>query len=243
MPPKGTQITPAFFEPSLDEYLTLVGSCVKNAAGIWVPVSATNPMPTTAQDGSIVAIGAKGDAAVTDPTLAASEIALLKGLIKQLQTGPNLVQLSGSSALPTGASTEAKQDALNAIIGEKQTSPTANTLLARLKSLEDKIDAITGGTTPAVTKLSGSNLEVAAVVNVPLAGARQQLPDKACREVTIIAKRGNTGYIYVGKSTVSSTVYGAELGELDSITLAVSNTNEIYIDASVSGEGISYVAI
>ena len=96
MPPKGTQITPAFFEPSLDEYLTLVGSCVKNAAGIWVPVSATNPMPTTAQDGRIVAIGAKGDAAVTDPTLAASEIALLKGLIKQLQTGPNLVQLSGS---------------------------------------------------------------------------------------------------------------------------------------------------
>ena len=183
MPPKGTQITPAFFEPSLDEYLTLVGSCVKNAAGIWVPVSATNPMPTTAQDGSIVAIGAKGDAAVTDPTLAASEIALLKGLIKQLQTGPNLVQLSGS------------------------------------------------------------NLEVAAVVNVTLAGTRQQLPDKACREVTIIAKRGNTGYIYVGKDDVSSTVFGAELGELDSITLAVSNTNQIYIDASVSGEGISYVAI
>lgn len=63
-----------------------------------------------------------------------------------------------TSALPTGASTEAKQDALNAIIGEKQTSPTANTLLARLKSLEDKIDAITGGTTPAVTKLSGSSI-------------------------------------------------------------------------------------
>lgn len=92
-------------------------------------------------------------------------------------------------------------------------------------------------------QLTGSNLEVAAVVNVAFAGTRQQLPDKACREVTIIAKRGNTGYIYVGKGDVSSTVFGAELGELDSITLAVSNTNQIYIDASVSGEGISYVAI
>ena len=183
MPPKGTQITPAFFEPSLDEYLTLVGSCVKNAAGIWVPVSATNPMPTTAQDGSIVAIGAKGDAAVTDPTLAASEIALLKGLIKQLQTGPNLVQLSGS------------------------------------------------------------NLAEATTLNVTLAGTRQQLPDIACSQVMIIAKRDNTGYIYVGKNTVSSTVYGAELGELDCVVLPVSNANEIYIDASVSGEGISYVAI
>jgi hypothetical protein len=96
---------------------------------------------------------------------------------------------------------------------------------------------------PGAVQLTGSNLEVAAVVNVAFAGTRQQLPDKACREVTIIAKRGNTGYIYVGKGDVSSTVFGAELGELDSITLAVSNTNQIYIDASVSGEGISYVAI
>lgn len=52
--------------------------------------------------------------------------------------------------------TEAKQTALNALIGEVQAAPTANTLLARLKSLEDKIDAIIAGTTPAVTTLSGS---------------------------------------------------------------------------------------
>jgi hypothetical protein len=57
--------------------------------------------------------------------------------------------------------TEAKQDALAALIGEVQASPTANTLLARLKSLqtlEDKIDAIIDGTSPAVTQLSGSNI-------------------------------------------------------------------------------------
>ena len=113
-------------------------------------------------------------------------------------------------------------------------------------NLADMIEALYNGlivNKDAGMQLSGSNLEVAAVVNVTLAGTRQQLPDKACREVTIIAKRGNTGYIYVGKDDVSSTVFGAELGELDSITLAVSNTNQIYIDASVGGEGISYVAI
>ncbi|MGI6078318.1 MAG: hypothetical protein ACOYCB_09195, partial [Fastidiosipilaceae bacterium] len=53
-------------------------------------------------------------------------------------------------------STEAKQDALAALIGEVDADPTANTLLARLKSLEDKIDAITDGTSPAVTQLTGS---------------------------------------------------------------------------------------
>lgn len=132
---------------------------------------------------------------------------------------------------------------LESAIGTAVASPAANTLLARIKNLEDKLAAIIAGTSPAVVQLSGSNLAEAKVVNVTLPGTRQQLDDKPCHEVTIIAKRGNTGYIYVGKSTVSSTVYGAELGELDSITLEVSNTNEIYIDASVSGEGISYVAI
>lgn len=102
----------------------------------------------------------------------------------------------------------------------------------------DKIGQVAGS-----MQLSGSNLAEATTLNVTLAGTRQQLPDIACSQVMIIAKRDNTGYIYVGKNTVSSTVYGAELGELDCVVLPVSNANEIYIDASVSGEGISYVAI
>ena len=40
-----------------------------------------------AGDGDIVSIGAKADAAVVDPTLSGSEIAFLKGLLKQLQGG------------------------------------------------------------------------------------------------------------------------------------------------------------
>jgi hypothetical protein len=92
-------------------------------------------------------------------------------------------------------------------------------------------------------QLSGSNLQEATVLNVTLAGIRQQLPDIVCGEIMIIAKRGNTGYIYVGNGTVSSTDYGVELGELDCITLPVNNANQIYIDASVSGEGISYVTV
>ena len=48
--------------------------------------------------------------------------------------------------------TEAKQTALNALIGEVQAAPTANTLLARLKNLETKVDAIIADG----LKLSGS---------------------------------------------------------------------------------------
>ena len=49
------------------------------------------------------------------------------------------------------------------LVGEVAENPTANTILGRMKSLEskidtleDKIDKITNGTTPAVTQLSGS---------------------------------------------------------------------------------------
>ena len=92
--------------------------------------------------------------------------------------------------------------------------------------------------------VTGSTLKQAAVKNVTTAGTREQLhADLSCQEVTVIAKRANTGYIYVGGSDVSSAVYGAELAALDSITLPVSNLNELYIDATVSGEGISYVTV
>lgn len=82
-----------------------------------------------------------------------------------------------------------------------------------------------------------------AIQNVTTAGTRIQLPAYSCKEITIIAKKGNTGSIFVGGSDVSSTVYGAELEKKESVTISVSNANLIYIDSSVSGEGVSYVAI
>lgn len=45
---------------------------------------------------------------------------------------------------------------MEVLIGEVQPLPTTNTLLARLKSLEDKIDNITSGSTPATTTLTGN---------------------------------------------------------------------------------------
>ena len=81
------------------------------------------------------------------------------------------------------------------------------------------------------------------MLNVTTAGERVRLPDIPCREVTIIAKRTTTGYIYVGDSLVSNLRYGVELSAKEAFTFAVANANQVWIDASVSGEGISYVAI
>ena len=92
-------------------------------------------------------------------------------------------------------------------------------------------------------QLTGSLMKGANVATVTTAGTRVQLPILACNKVTIIARRTNGGYIYVGMNTVSSTVFGAELAALDSMDFEVNNLNELWIDSSVDGEGISYVAI
>jgi hypothetical protein len=91
--------------------------------------------------------------------------------------------------------------------------------------------------------ITGSNAIIGAVQNVTTAGTRVQLPNYPCREVTLIARKGNVGSIYVGGTDVSSALFGAELAAKDSVTLAVSNTNLIWLDSSVNGEGISYVAV
>jgi hypothetical protein len=108
------------------------------------------------------------------------------------------------------------------------------------KTLADIVSAL-GGT--LTTQLTGSIALKGAVGTVATAGTREQIAAYACREVTIIALDTNTGYVYIGGSDVSSTVYGVKLAAKDSITLAISNTNLIYIDSSVNGEGISYVAV
>lgn len=96
---------------------------------------------------------------------------------------------------------------------------------------------------PGYFVVTGSNALKGAIQKVTTAGTRVQLPDYPCREVTIIAKSTNTSSIFVGGNDVSAQVFGVELAKKESFTFAVSNTNLIWIDASVSGEGISYVAI
>lgn len=90
---------------------------------------------------------------------------------------------------------------------------------------------------------SGSWQLKGAVQNVVAAGTRVQLPYYLCRTVTIMAKRSNTGSIYIGGNDVSSTNYGIELLAKETFDINVANANLIWIDASVSGEGISFVAV
>ena len=106
----------------------------------------------------------------------------------------------------------------------------------------------TGGLTDA--ELRASPVEVDQVpfgsapsnkVNVTTAGTRVALgASTAIGGVIVRANLTNTGIIYIGDSTVSSS-NGFELDRGSTITYPIDNLSKVFIDSSVSGEGVSYM--
>jgi len=82
--------------------------------------------------------------------------------------------------------------------------------------------------------------------NVTTAGTAVQLSTSsvACRMVEIQAKPENTDSIVVGASTVvaaAASRRGIALVPGATVSLRVTDLNKLYLDAVVSGEGVSYV--
>lgn len=117
----------------------------KTEGGVYIPVRVSaDGKPQVTDTDVIERLGNIADAAVTSPGASAAAIALLKGLLKQLQgdgSGSAPVTV-GSSALPAGASTAVKQDTiigyidgLEAALGTTGDTDTLNTVIGRLKKL------------------------------------------------------------------------------------------------------------
>ncbi len=63
--------------------------------------------------------------------------------------------------------------------------------------------------------------------------------------LVIKAMSANTGTIYVGNSSANAnsatSTVAFRLSSTQAITLEIQNTNVVYIDASVAGEGVEYL--
>lgn len=80
-------------------------------------------------------------------------------------------------------------------------------------------------------------------VTVTTAATRVQLnANRAVKSVTIKAGLSNSGTIYVGDSSVSSS-NGFELAAGDTVSMDISNLNVIYIDASANSQYVTYIAV
>ena len=72
---------------------------------------------------------------------------------------------------------------------------------------------------------------------VPLASST------TCKKVIIVAETDNTGLIVVGGSSVVaslSTRRGIPLSPGDSIEISIDDLADVYIDSTVSGDGVTY---
>jgi hypothetical protein len=107
----------------------------------------------------------------------------------------------------------------------------------------DQYEVVKGADGATFVRTAGSPLLQGKVKAVTTAGTRVQLDAVPCQAVTVFARKSNTGTIFVGGSDVSASVFGVELSTNEAFTFNVANANQIYIDAEISGDGVSYVVI
>ena len=81
---------------------------------------------------------------------------------------------------------------------------------------------------------------------VTTAGTEVQLnANQACRSVVIKALTANTGIMYVGNNgsnAVASTT-GYPLSASEYVVLEIKNLNNVYVDATVNGEGVAWIVL
>lgn len=114
--------------------------------------------------------------------------------------------------------------------------------------MSEREDYWRAAATPSgIRMIAGSSLIGHGKKNVTTAGTDVQLASSTpCSEVTIMANISNTGYIAVGSSGVDATLSNGDgilLAAGDTFSVAVSDLSHVYIDSTVSGEGVRFTYV
>lgn len=193
------------------------------------------------------------------------EIEVVKGLIMTLPTSidntPVVEALRGLQVALTSHKTEQKaidysgffKDLPTLLTAINASSKKTSEIITNLKwntsvGVKDRngspINPSTEETAQAILAALGGSILPTTLHNgqatVTTAGTRVHLPTVTTKSITVKAKLDNIGNIFVGDSTVSSST-GFELGAGDTISFDIDNLNDVYIDSSISGDGISYI--
>ena len=82
---------------------------------------------------------------------------------------------------------------------------------------------------------------IAFITDIPTAGTRVQLASNTILAGVLQAPSTNTGNVFIGGSSVSSTVFGSELQPGQSVGVAIDNTNNIWADVATNGDDIAFL--
>ena len=107
----------------------------------------------------------------------------------------------------------------------------------RLRQIREDIGDVDGTSLPqGATVYNGQTYVTTAGTQGALASSQA-----ITHSVTIMAQASNSGNIFIGNSSVSST-NGYILDAGDTIELQIANLATVYVDSSVNGEGVHYIA-
>ena len=180
-------------------------------------------------------------------------------VVAALPAGTNAIgKLSANSGVDIGdvdvTSVVAGVGATNIGKAMQASQSSTDTGVASLAVRKDTLTDLAGGNT-AYTPLQvsssgalyvthGMKAMVSEVNDDVGTGAEDLRPagDMACRRVDMMASPANTGYIWVGDSTVANdgTGGGIRLGPGDFYSVDVNAVNDIHVAATVNGEDIMY---
>lgn len=93
---------------------------------------------------------------------------------------------------------------------------------------------------PLPVAVSSSSVVGSGKATVTTAGTRVQLATNAAVSVTVRAKVTNTNLVYLGGSGVTAA-NGYDLSPGEAVSLDVTNTNSVWVDAATNGDSVSYV--
>ena len=100
-----------------------------------------------------------------------------------------------------------------------------------------------GGSIPGYTPVDiGSGRQIVTFAGTAVALAASEL----INGIIIVSELDNTGVICVGGSDVvadQATRKGVPLYAGDGVIITINNINKIYIDATVSGDGVTYTTV
>ncbi len=101
---------------------------------------------------------------------------------------------------------------------------------------ETSLSSIDGKLSVPTTIFNGKKVTVTAGTRVALSTTQ------AIKSVAVTALSTNTGIIYVGNATVAAS-NGSQLVAGQSVTIPIADLATVNIDSSVSGEGVTYLAV
>ena len=200
----------------------------------------------------VIKSGSSGDVADVTPS-GEIKVALSSGVTADTEL-PAAAALADAAANPTTPTTGAAELVFNGTTWDRARTvataagttgtgvPAAGILGSDGTNYRPVKTDSTGIVQVAVTNSGGGTPTAlgAARATVKTAGTEVQLASNACASVTVKARATNTGTIYVGASSVSSTT-GFELAAGESVSVDITNTNAVWVDASASGDGVSYL--